>query len=149
MTAEENLPPAPPLRGPATPKMITRVWCLFEHNPRDHHQFRPAKPRLDPVRARIARGVNPAPRSASDWRACQCTAMPDGANWRHRARPQHTPVRVCRPARRYPGGAGDRGDHRGAPDRPGLATPFPTLYFGPPRLLAVEAMEHALLPCQP
>jgi hypothetical protein len=41
--------------------MITRVWCLFEHNPRDH-QTDPgqAKPGLDPVRARIARGVGPA-----------------------------------------------------------------------------------------
>src|SRR6266851_540545 len=41
---ESNLPAT-------TPKMITRVWCLFEHNPSDHQPI---------------------------W-AGQCTALPDGA----------------------------------------------------------------------
>src|SRR5258705_6120935 len=98
MHPEGNLPPAPPLMVPATPKMITRVWCLFEHNPRDHHQFRPAKPRLDPVRARIARGVNPAPRSASDWRGIYSSPKPYGAISRPRTRTPHTPRYAYRTA---------------------------------------------------
>src|SRR5258707_5911711 len=62
----------------ATPKMITRVWCLFEHNPRDHQPIWAGQAKARPGQGPDCSRCQPrAPQRIG--LAGQCTALPDGA----------------------------------------------------------------------
>ena len=68
---ESNLPAT-------TPKMITRVWCLFEHNPRDHQPIWAGQAKARPGQGPDCSRCQPrAPQRVG--LAGQCTALPDGA----------------------------------------------------------------------